>query len=561
LHARVWEAVQLVSGCLQPIVVLFASLAGCLILCPHFPDLELAKVLLQTEVEKRRQEEEKNKLAITNARQQGVRGASMTPSALSKTFALQTVDPWFLPIDIKFNKVIYSVDDTITNEEEKKKLAHKTWTKGPARNSKFYTQDDVNEKHVQRAWVPSFGSVIDAAKKNKVHWFDGHDVFWLKRPGDDDNNAAAPDGVAQARSVAGKPDPQLIIGVHDNKASRRGRFTDDDRGKLYQYALTLLQFHQPSRVFIGESLFDGRYAQCFKIVRAGAVYEIYCSRVLDLGNEEDSSDTLLYAGFLTSPTAMGWDLSSLSPDAGDFVAHGGTSMVFGHKTEEDCVLKIFFPSMSYLCEKEAHVLITIAQTGTSPGLVRLKGESEHGVLVLTPLFPKLATKTPFNAGSFSTLIRDRDSPLRLVHRAGFFHCDIRPPNIMSTVDGKALALVDLGAARSVSETGPFKHGGIHFASDRVLREGKETNFIFETQDDLIALVRCYLLMSTGGQANKDLLGLATDTPEGLDLIRAFWAKYEAACPWVSVMMEAAKNANYERLSKLFSQRHLGSISE
>jgi hypothetical protein len=531
--------------------------------------VQLAEFTWKTEVEKTKAEVEKTKaevektkavverkeIALYEGRLHGVHGASMTPSSLSKTFCLKQVEPWFVESELKYNTVEMTVVDSKDTEEVEKKAKDKTWTAGAASKATAYVQDDVDEAHVQKAWVPSFANIIKKAAASNVHWFDGHSTFWLKRPAEDDTNATAPDGVAQSRALAGKPDPALVLGVHDNKTCRHGKFTDDDRGKLYQYCLVLMQFYQPSRPFIGASLFDGHFAQCFKISRDGVRYAADCTRVLNLAVKEDAQ---LYAGFMTSPLAMGWELEVLSPFAGRFLSQGGTGMVFGHKDRDDRVVKIAFTSKVSLLAREKRVLKAIGNI--SSRLVHLvEDESTDEALVMSPRFEPLVFTSPFNPMLICTLLADSNSPLRLLHNAGFAHCDLRPDNIMATSDGSELCLVDLGAARHFEhDSGPFEHGTVSFASNRVLTALSDNaqTFSYERQDDLVSLVRCLVAFTTE-DLRKKLRALGKQPAAVL----GFWQEYEKHCPWSTAMLNAAVNVNHDELCRLIKQRHLGSVPE
>jgi serine/threonine protein kinase len=267
---------------------------------------------------------------------------------------------------------------------------------------------------------------------------------------------------------------------------------------------------------------------------------------------------------------MDWELQKLSPVAGKFIGQGATSVVFEHKTNADCVVKIPFVQASALLQQEADLLLDVARKGTSQALVRLHAGISTGYLVLTPRFKKLDLEPPFNASLFSTLIEYSSSPLRILHEAGYAHCDIRPNNLMLTLDGSAMALVDLGAARKLVATGAFCHGSLFFASNRVLDsltarypddaevEAKEEELVFEVQDDLTSLVRCFLLLTTSGKETWDqLLGLGMSPSK----VKSWWSNFEAKCPWAGPMLSAADEANYAKLSSLFKTRHLGVITE
>jgi hypothetical protein len=517
--------------------------------------VELARLTLEIEQAKKETEQEVNRGRMLEARAKGVRGASLTPSALAKAMNQIKVDFWFAPKNnIKFNKVTKQGED------------QKSWTysQGKATQSTFYTQDNTDcdakkqvlpEDPVQKAWLPSFDNVIIKAKENNVFWVDSHARHWLGRPDEERNNKRAPDGVACATVVQGNsdPDPAKVIGFFDCKCHREGKFTDDDKGKLFQYCILILEFYQPMRTFIGASLFDGKYAQCFQVFHEGIEFHVKASRVLDLS---DMSDARLYAGFYTSPEAMGWNLSGILPETvGNKLGWGATSVVFADSEHDDRVYKVFIDTALHTSE-ERNVLSLFQ----CDHIVQLHeaDSCDNGYLTLTPKFDRLSVRFPFNATILCTLIESKDSPLRVIHDGGYVFCDLRPDNIMVADDDK-LALVDLGAVRHKDDASPYTHGTLSFASDRVLDAYQNQDSIKVTPaDDLVSLVRCFIVfdqLPDSFKARIDELG------RNVDNIKTFWQHAQQCKLWIDHLLAAARSVNYHLLIKLMKQRELAGIPE
>jgi hypothetical protein len=492
---------------------------------------------------------------LLEGRSKGIHGASMSPSALAKTMPPVRVEPWFQEAKVKFNDVTVIDVEPIGDAKAKTKQ----FVAGNANKACVFTQtaaeiSKVSEDDVQKAWTPSFQHVMGVAQKNSVYWIDGHASKWLKRPTDEDETA--PDGIAHARAVSGKPDPALIVGVHDNKCSRGGNFTNDDRGKLFQYCLVLLQFYQPARIFIGASLFDGCFAQCFKVCRDGA-YTTEATRVLDL---RVAADARLYAGFMTSSRAMGWNIGKIAPCAGEYLGRGGTSVVFAHLDNTDYVVKVPLAEQSHLLERERNMLLRIGTISSRLVHIVEAECKEKDWLVLSPRFSRLKIFAPFDITLFCSLIGDKSSPLRALHIAGYVHCDLRPDNIMTTANGNELALVDVGAVREAGVAGIFDHGTVSFASNGVLKAwaSEDQSFVFKPADDLVSVVRCVLVMDSMAESfRKHVWELGRDANK----ILSFWREKEKLYPWSKVMMQAAEQCDYDALCEHIRRRHHPIIPE
>jgi hypothetical protein len=420
---------------------------------------------LQQEEAKARQEEAKARQA--EAPLARISGDSFTPSELAQSLQGQQVDPWFNPISWDSSDPLLGSFPIQVNPAQPK------------------------ERPVQAAWLPMFSNVFTVAAMAGVHWWDGSACKWLIRPG---GETFAPDGVAVADHalIGGQhPVPQLVLALHDNKKPVKGKFSNEDKGRLFRYCVIILTHYQSTRAFMPCSLFDGQYAQCFRVHRTNSqpMFQVDYTRMFDLKKKEDQ---LLYAGFLSDRLAMSYHLERLHPFAGTCIGTGATSLVFEHTTNADAVIKIPHCIHSELLVRERFVYLQLREMGVqSIGLPQLcDADSEDRCLVLQPKFQCL--QGPIDVSRLCSLINADAAPLRILHTHGCVHCDVRPPNIMGTSDLVQLALVDLGAARFKSEAASlFDHGTVVFASKRVRTAHFSSQpIVVEPCDDLVSLVQC-----------------------------------------------------------------------
>ena len=389
------------------------------------------------------------------------------------------------------------------------------------------------------------------ATANGIHWWDGHGTFWLKQPQDDDSNRKAPDGVAVAdRAVIGRPDPYLVLALSDNKRSRNGNFTNDDKGSLFAYCVTLLQFYQTSRHCMPCSLFDGRYAQCFLVSRSELSKTPYIAkftRVFDLSSKEDM---LFYGGFLSHRDSMWYNLSALHTHVRDCIGYGASGLVFSHIGDPCCIIKIPYVSSVELVEYERSVYKTLT---ASPGLCCIHPEDDdrNGCLLLRHKFERLSISFGFDVTILCSLIDREDAPLRALHAQGWVHCDIRPENMMQIPGLLRLALVDLGAARRFpTAPQPFVHGTLHFASDRVQEAYfSKKPITIEPVDDLISLARCVLLLQISASSFRDNIHELGQDQEKIIL---FWKVVEKR-RFAGQLLYLAKKTDYVGMCALIQQ--------
>ncbi|KAL3906526.1 MAG: hypothetical protein SGPRY_010516 [Prymnesium sp.] len=319
---------------------------------------------------------------------------------------------------------------------------------------------------------------------------DTHNDFWLHEPDTRHTTNKAPGAVACAR--LGRPDPHLVIALHDNKSSRQhGSFTDEDKGKLFLCCMIIMEHFQPTREFLPCSLFDGKYAQCYKVVRSKGSFR-YCadwSPQLDLSRQGDAQ---LYAGFLMDYNGSGYNVSPLHQQAGAVLGHGGTSVVFQHLTQDDCVIKV--PYLSHWShERLQHERSILERLGDEDGMLHILPDDDGSeCLLLRPKFELIGQDSLLPL--YVTLI-DEQGHLRRLHKKGVVHCDVRPANIMKAVGNTQRAvLVDFSAACSIeNEADVYTHGTLSFASDRVLQavHGNEKIKVTPT-DDMQSFARCIL---------------------------------------------------------------------
>jgi hypothetical protein len=503
-------------------------------------ELELAKLSLRkTEIELRKTEVELEharamvELERIKAHAAGVRGVSITASQLAKTMAGVQIEPWFAAVgNIKFDEVSVS-------ENAAGGAGDQVFTTANRTKQTFFTQDGVKEKPVQAAWSATFSRVCEIAAANGVNWWDGHATFWLKQPSDDGSHQTAPDAVAvENRPVSGTPDPHLVLAFSDNKDSCSGRFTEGDKGTLFKYCVATLQFYQPQRPFMPCSLFDGQYAQCFKVVRTNLIDQPYVgnhTRVLNLSQRHDS---LLYAGFLSDHAAMAFNLSNLHNDADICIGSGATGLVFSDKTDTTAVIKIPFSNSNLQIERNVY-----SSLPSSPGLPHLHSKDIAGTdcLVLQPKFERMGYS--INVSPLCSLIDTEDAPLRVLHKNGWLHCDLRPENIMAIPSSTRLALVDMGAARRIGAPASlYEHGTLTFASPEVQTAHFGQHCIqLSVQDDLISLARCAAMLqfhSTSFCDQVHKLG------RNENHIRTFWAQLEGT-RFLTSLMEKATACDYD----------------
>ena len=477
---------------------------------------------------------------------------SLAPSQVAQAVRRQQVEPWFEPSKNRFN----TVASIGTNADPKYevatplKYADTPFILDPIANQR------IPEKCVQAASMPTFCHVFDLAKKLGVYAFDGHATSWLGRQNCFQQNLLKPDSVGVfIRPVSGKPVPSLVAFIGENKDSCGGKFTDTDVGTLLKYPQIILKYHQPERPFIPCYIWDGRYAQCYKVEMSLSGFDADFTRVFDLSNKDDACQ---FAGFFIDVKAMAFNLAEAHSVAGFEIGHGATGRVYSHMTDPNCVIKIPFKNMRSIITNERRIYNAI-KAHASPGLARLHPDDDLAKenLMLTPRFDKVDFFENFYVSALATLIDNPNAPLRALHEVAVA-VDIRPENIMQIKDSDRLAFVDLGAARLLNDqASPCKHGNVIFASDRLRAAfGTEENITIGIVDDLIALARCAIMLCS----IRSRVGYAAKVQEltrNRDEIPKYWEYFEIDV-FADKLMAAAKDKNYEGMTKLLLSTNLKS---
>jgi hypothetical protein len=469
---------------------------------------------------------------------------SLAPSQVAQAVCRQQVEPWFEPSDTKFNDV-KSVGTDINPKYEVPNpptLADTPFILSPIANR-------IPEKCVQAASMPTFHRVFDLAAKQGVYTFDGHVCSWLGQQNCPHANLLKPDSVGVfVRPVAGKPDPSLVAFLGENKDSCGGKFTDTDVGTLLKYPQIVLKYYQPERPYIPCYIWDGRYAQCYKVEKAVSGFVADFTRVFDLSEKDDARQ---FAGFFIDAKAMAFNLVGAHTVADIEIGHGATGRVYSHLTDPECVIKIPFQNMFPIITNERRIYNAI-NAHASPGLAHLHHDDDPAKerLMLTPRFDKLDFFENFHVSALATLIDKPDAPLRALHEVAVA-VDIRPENIMKIKDSDRLAFVDLGAARLLNDqASPYNHGNVIFASDRLRAAfGTEKDVSIGIVDDLVALARCAIMLH-GFRSKVGYHAKIMDLTRNRANIPKFWENLESEA-FSDELLIAANNKNYEEMVKLF----------
>jgi hypothetical protein len=452
--------------------------------------------------------------------------------------------PWWQPADIKFNS---------------KAAGSSASRKVPV------TVEDVNEAAVEDAFFRTFKNALLSADvvARGVHWFDGHSTHWLRRPSSD-ASLLAPDGVCFDRPVVGmNPDARHIIGINDNKMSRNGKFSHDDRGKILNYLGIIMEHYQKDRHEIGASLFDGRYAQCFRLERSSHFrnWRLHCSTVMDCSVQADAQ---LFAGFLRSKSAFGWTEGDVPSECGLLLGVGSVGRVFMHSSHQGCVVKVARQGDNNYLRVERNNLLAIKDAGVDMrNMVHLSkhDSNDPGFIVLAPVFDSVCpwpSKGRINLDSLADFVI---GPIKALHRAGFVHCDLRPENIMRRRGGdNSLVMIDFGAARLQTTDVLFEHGTLSFASSRVLTAFiKNDPLRITSADDLESLVYVTyaMLWMTPEEVASELLSLKGNLSD----LERFWSSRVGN--WESTLLAAARAGQHGELASEIRRLKIGlpSISE
>ncbi len=353
------------------------------------------------------------------------------------------------------------------------------------------------EEALQAAAHFRLRSIMKEAEEVGLRFVDTHTKGVLGCPGVDKKFWKMPDFcVVDSRYpvVAADVEQFLVVIVLDIKQGQDS-WNGKDVGKLLDDLYYVLKA-QHARPYAVGMLMGGTHAQCFKLQRDSTATS---TRRFNLGRKEDAQ---LVAGFFLDRDASSYPLSPRVPEAGRLVGTGGTAAVFTHRRQPDTVIKISYRNVPGGPERvgvgdERRVLnrLAVVRAGVRVRVAPSDDGSNNDVLHLMPKFRQL-TQPRALAGMYRSLLTSLIAPdgdLRLVHKAGFVHGDVRPPNIMVTADNRA-ALVDFSGAGEIGA--PWRHGSLRYASDRVLTHFNIVNpdeqLTLLPADDVAALIRCIL---------------------------------------------------------------------
>jgi hypothetical protein len=434
-------------------------------------------------------------------------------------------DPWWEPIsDIKFNNA-----DGAANRKTPLTMGH----------MQSDNETKTKEEHVEATFFNVFGSVFCKAAEGGSHWLDTHKKFYLRRP-TATASGLAPDATSFDRLQPGEPDPRLIVGIHDNKIPRLGKFTHDDRGKLIRYLGIVMEHYQDDRKEIGGSLFDGQYAQCFRLERRNnGGWLLHSSTVFDCQNELPAK---LFAGFLCSKQANGWRTDGVPAFCGSLLGVGSIGRVFAHNSHP-AVVKVARLSGSSWLMKERSNLREMQENGVdSQGRIRLSDldTDDAGFLILEPPLELMSWPSRLHA-DLSRVAELVEGPVKALHDKGWVHCDLRPDNIMEEPVSKQLWLVDFGAARRCSDILHYEHGTLTFASQKVRKSFyAKTTLQISAADDLESLV--YVAYAMMALSETEIRGLRMKKSKVGEL-EEFWKQSLELDKW-KLLLSRARSSNH-----------------
>ena len=505
----------------------------------------------RAEKERERAEKERYRHELESKRPDP--GVSPSPSELMTTVVEKSVQVWWDARQhvLKFPKV-KRTEDSASAKQTKSVQYERDGMSTTETPTTF--NEKTSEANVEAAFGPLFQRVFDEAQqKSGIWWYDGHKTFWLTS-GAHGGDGLAPDAVASDIAVVDRPVAAHVLAIHDNKERRCTNkapggftgFTNDDKGKLVRYLIRVLA-HQPVRRVISGSLFDGKYAQCFRFYRHTNVLE--AAPAMNCSQREEAQ---LFVAFLTDRKALSWDAAPVLQVCGELLGAGVTGSVYRHAALENCVVKVpRVGKASFTCD-ERQLLLEAAVKSDHFIQVHEKddGKSEH--LLLSPVCESVVRERWRLSPLFLLpLFEGSTSPLQQLHAKRFVHMDIRPENVLQSVKGEVV-LVDGGAIRRMDEEAPFRHGTLFCASSRILiAVQSRAKFKVEAGDDLEAVVRCAFVMTQMSRPEYyDALARTDGDP---DKIRHFWNAVKAENTlWAPVFRAADHGA--DRLVIKFRER-------
>ena len=511
--------------------------------------LDTAKVMFQIETSQQQTEVIRQQVAkmnfdreLLNHRANGVRSVSVSATQLCDFMIGEQIEPWFEAATCRFNAVTEEADGS--------------FTAGDARQGTLFVQSGVKETSVQASWSSRFKNVIHLAATQDLNWWDGHSVRWLKRD-QSDMHVLAPDAIAFVgnlpRSIPDYKEATRVAAIIDNKCSMQGKFNNEQKGHLFIYCETVLEFHQVSRPFLPCALFDGQFAQCYKVRRSpdrAYPFRADYTRVLDVAIAEDAA---LFAGFMTDRSAMEFHLEDQHPRAGEVVGFGATAVVFAHQDRADVVIKVPYRDQRFILSHERQVYVELANH-QSTGLARLVAQPAgmQNCLVMEPKFSPLGKRV--DSRLLCSLIDRPDAPVRILHSAQFVHCDLRPSNLMQSLVADRLAIVDLGAVRRISDFRPYEHGALVFASPKLRRAFFAMEPVGATpSDDLVSIAYCAIAF------RYNVAESASKLPRTAHEIDAFWNQWSSDM-FASRLLQCANDGCYAAMCTLIHGQYLEDVA-
>lgn len=449
--------------------------------------------------------------------------------------------------DVKFNVAVLDMDGR--------------YQRGAASRQTPITVEDAKEDVVEDLFFATFYAALmseDAIQKG-FHWWDGHATKWLRRPSDDASKLA-PDGVCSEKVIPGDttPSPSSVKMINDNKRSQGGKFELDDIGKLIHYLAIIMDHYLQDRKEIGGSLYDGKYAQCFRLERSSDYrrWRLYCSPVMDCS---ERSGALLFMGFLLSDDACGWSERRVPAICGEFIASGSVGRVFKHREDDNQVVKVCRDAHTEYLHREADTLRQLSSMAIDCSRMVSVVKQEPSYLVLSPRYDPICPWPGGGLVNIASVTGLMLGPLKALHDGGFVHCDVRPDNIMKRRNDPAVwCLVDFGAVRK-TDCGPlqYDHGTVSFASVRVLEALRDNTLLtMSAADDLESLVRVLYVLTfmKPEDVAKDILPLKMD----ISGMISFWQLRLAN--WTS-LLTAARSGDHARLAICMNGVTMVSIPE
>jgi hypothetical protein len=348
-----------------------------------------------------------------------------------------------------------------------------------------------------------------------------------------------------------KPDVSLFEGgiqsslyaVLVGEVKRKGDFAPSAKGELLTFLKRVL-FSQPLRNRVVGFLTDG-----FSVILMGLKREgtIYATPQLPL----DGVGRLAIVQLMSLPAGtLGWvSLDNIPAGyiAVELLGSGATAQVYsGRKRGEKAatlVLKVCNDSAA--AEKEEAFLKMLESEGLDRGVPKVL-ERGGCTLVLSPIArPFSRDELMPRAIHFTQIL----GVLKVSHKLGIVHCDVRPVNWMLTESHEAI-LIDWGFSRNEADEEKAYAGTVSFASESVLAVlAHELGAAVKVtaSDDLVSFVRLAFYYATG------LRPLYDDNASRAKMVQAsrhFWEQQTEASKFWQAQVAAATALDYATLGEL-----------